>query len=124
LETPNAILGPSSLAVVEAQSEKRLQTGLVCLEWYDRQSITFMWTAIFMFITNLKNVVVQWKRSNVRGSVMLQEYQGFHIFSEIVLLFFDFLVEARTTTKLGPKYLEKIKKIFRVHSATFQKWSW
>jgi len=61
-----------------------------------------------MYITNLKNVIVQWQRSKARGSVMLQEYQGFHIFFEIVLLFFDFLVTGGTlTTKLGPKYLEK-----------------
>jgi len=43
-----------------------------------------------------KNVVVQWQRSKVRESVTLQEYQGFRIFSEIVLLFFDFLVTGGT----------------------------
>jgi len=37
-----------------------------------------------------RNVVVQWQRFKARGSVTLQEYQGFHVFSEIVLLFFWF----------------------------------
>jgi len=41
----------------------------------------------------------------------LQEHQGLHLFSEIVLPFFDFLVTGGTymTTKLGPKCLEKKK---------------
>jgi len=43
------------------------------------------------------------------SSVTLQEHQGFHLFSEIVLLFFDFLVTGGTymTTKLGPKCSKK-----------------
>jgi len=70
---------------------------------------------------NLKNVIVQWQRSKVRESVTLQEYQGFHMFSEIVLFFFDLLVTGGTYANLDQNVQKKLKKIFCVHSATFQK---
>jgi len=46
------------------------------------------------------------------SSVTLEEHQGFHFFSEIVLLLFDFFVTGGTymTTKLGPKCSKKLKK--------------
>jgi len=59
------------------------------LEWYDRPpSIMF----------HTKEVTTKFNHipSKARGSVTLQEYQGFHMFSEIVLFFFDFLVTGGT----------------------------
>jgi len=43
------------------------------------------------------------------SSMTLQEHQGFHLFSEVVLPFFDFLVTGGTymTTKLAPKCSKK-----------------
>jgi len=75
-----------------------------------------------MFKTS-KIVVVQWQRSKAQGSVTLQEYPGFHIYFDIVLLFFDFLItggtyDNQTWTKMFRKnflcpqcYFSEVKQV-------------
>jgi len=52
-------------------------------------------------------IVLQWQRCKVRRSVVLGKHLGFLIFSEIVLLFFDFFVTGSTYDNRTRTYAQK-----------------